>query len=159
MSTITNLTTSCSWDHDLIALRDEIFAQGGCTIREAAEMARNSIGMMAEYAASWDQDANTAMAAVYAPIFADAPAYEPEPTPPAAPAALPVRARDKAAYHLAGGLDIRRMGAAYLVPSGTRAGVIHRVQSGVCSCEARTRCWHIEAVEQLEELLRGRRAA
>lgn len=61
------------------------------------------------------------------------------------------RAADKAAYHLAGGLQIRRIAGAYLVPSGTRGGVIHRVDdSGVCSCEAGQHgraCWHVEAVD------------
>jgi hypothetical protein len=68
-----------------------------------------------------------------------------EPTPPATPAAR------KAAYHLAGGLDIRPMGTGYLVPSGTRAGVIHRVEGNTCSCEAGQSgklCWHREAVRQ-----------
>lgn len=62
------------------------------------------------------------------------------------------QARAKAAYHLAGGLEIRQAGGAYLVPSGTRGGVVHRVEAGRCSCEAgqaQKPCWHVAAVQQL----------
>jgi hypothetical protein len=60
------------------------------------------------------------------------------------------RARVKAQYHLAGGLELRRVGSAVLVPSGTRGGTIHRVEGGACSCEAAQAgrvCWHVLAVE------------
>lgn len=65
------------------------------------------------------------------------------------------RAQRKAAYHLAGGLDIcRAPDGSYLVPSGTRAaaGVVHRVSAdGLhCSCEAVGHCWHLSAVAQVE---------
>ena len=71
------------------------------------------------------------------------------------PTAAPTvdRAAAKAAYHLAGGLDIRAWDNAYLVPSGTRGGIVHRVADGVCSCEAGRAgrpCWHIAAVELIE---------
>jgi hypothetical protein len=69
-------------------------------------------------------------------------------------AASVARAQRKAAYHLAGGLDIRRAAdGSYLVPSGTRGGVIHNVSSDgqVCSCEASGPCWHLEAVAQAEQ--------
>jgi hypothetical protein len=61
------------------------------------------------------------------------------------------RARAKAEYHLAGGLEIRisRDGSA-LVPSGTRGGIVHRVIDGRCTCEAGQvgrPCWHVAAVE------------
>lgn len=63
------------------------------------------------------------------------------------------RAKAKAEYHLAGGLDIRtaRCGA-YLVPSGTRSTVIHVVSSdgSSCSCESTGHCWHLEAVAQVK---------
>jgi hypothetical protein len=98
---------------------------------------------------------------------------QPEPTPPSTPAAcagglLPIvnelcavvslqsvvdttPAARKAAYHLAGGLDIRQMGTSFLVPSGTRAGLVHCVTGDTCSCEAGRSgkaCWHREAVHQ-----------
>ena len=71
------------------------------------------------------------------------------------PAAAPAidRAAAKAAYHLAGGLDIRAWGNAYLVPSGTRGGIVHRVEDGACSCEAGRvgrQCWHIAAVKLID---------
>lgn len=86
----------------------------------------------------------------------------PEPTPAAPVAAEPTplaprsaadRARDKAAYHLAQGLRIVETRGAYLVPSGSRGNVIHRVQDGQCSCEAAQNgrhCWHVAAVEMVE---------
>lgn len=66
-------------------------------------------------------------------------------------AASRAKARAKAEYHLAGGLVIRRApDGAWLVPSGTRGGVIHRVsEQADCSCEAgqaQRPCWHVEAV-------------
>lgn len=86
----------------------------------------------------------------------------PEPTP-AAPAAIeptPIaarsaadRARDKAAYFLAQGLRVVETRGAYLVPSGTRGNVIHRVQDGRCSCEAGQSgktCWHVAAIALLD---------
>lgn len=72
-----------------------------------------------------------------------------EPTPIAARTAAE-RAADKAAYYLATGLQIVETRGAYLVPSGTRSNIIHRVQNGVCSCEAGQNgrsCWHVAAVD------------
>jgi hypothetical protein len=69
------------------------------------------------------------------------------------------QARSKAAWHLAGGLEIREVGGVYFVPSGTRGGVVHRVERGQCSCEAGQAakpCWHREAVA---ELVSGARVA
>ena len=136
------LNSNRSWDADLVALRDEIFAEGGCTIREAAEMARNSIGMMAEYAASWDIDQQAAAAAA-AEVEANrgtSPVLE-----PATPASR------KAAYYAAQGVAPVRNGAGYLVPSATRS-VVHFVSDdGQCSCEAGQHgrsCWHAALVEQ-----------
>jgi hypothetical protein len=61
------------------------------------------------------------------------------------------RARAKAEYHLAGGLEIRRAAdGSALVPSGTRGGIVHRVINGRCTCEAGQvgrPCWHVAAVE------------
>lgn len=74
----------------------------------------------------------------------------PEPEPPTTPAAR------KAAYHLGRGLEIVRTASGWLVPSGTRAGVVHHVsRNGQCSCEGAAHgrsCWHREAVAQLGEL-------
>ena len=149
-----NLNSNRSWDADLIALRDEIFSQGGCTIREAAQMAVNSIGMLADYAAEWDRDADELLLLAYAPVFCEEVQYElpapiaAEPTP-IAPRTPADRAYDKAAYHLAQGLKVVETRGAFLVPSGSRSAVIHRVQDGRCSCEAGQNgrsCWHVAAV-------------
>ena len=67
-------------------------------------------------------------------------------------AAAAERAERKALYHVAGGLDIRQAeDGSYLVPSGTRGGVIHQVSAdgATCSCEAGQAgriCWHTYAV-------------
>jgi hypothetical protein len=59
-----------------------------------------------------------------------------------------VKALNKAQYHLAvGHLPIVPTVSGFLVPSGTRAGVIHRVSTanGTCDCEAGSNsryCWH-----------------
>lgn len=173
-------SNSTTWDAELVALRDTILEDAAAlgrpvTLREAAEMARNQIGALREYAADWDGFSDEVLLANHWPTDTDhakvagelskfaaawdayaaqlaAMGPQPEPTPPAAPAARTAgdRARDKAAYHLAQGLKIVQMGAAALVPSGTRGGVIHRVQDGVCSCEAGQNgklCWHVFAVE------------
>ena len=80
----------------------------------------------------------------------------PEPTPaapiaPLAPRTAADRARDKAQYFLATGLQIVETRGAFLVPSGTRGNIIHRVQDGRCSCEASSLgnrpCWHVAAVD------------
>lgn len=66
-----------------------------------------------------------------------------EPEPPSTPAAR------KAAYQLAQGLRVIAHAGGFLVPSGTRAGVVHFVSAdGTCSCEARGACWHQAAVAQ-----------
>jgi hypothetical protein len=60
------------------------------------------------------------------------------------------RARAKAEYHLAGGLELRRVGAAVLVPSATSAGQVYRVEGGRCTCKAGESgrpCWHAAAAE------------
>ena len=65
----------------------------------------------------------------------------------AALAPAPIDASErKALYHRAQGVAPIAHGAGWLVPSGTRAGVIHFVSGESCSCEAgahgRARCWH-----------------
>jgi hypothetical protein len=98
------------------------------------------------------------------------PEPEPTPEPPAPKGRRPVdrakaeaNARAKAAYHLAGGLELRQdRDGAWLVPSGTRGGVIHRVLDGACSCEAGQAgapCWHACAAEQAQEPTGAARAA
>jgi len=137
-----------SWDADLIALRDEIFSEGGCTIRQAAEMARNSIGMLAEYAAGWDTYANEQLAIAFAPLLSEQPTDEPPPPPPVS--AQRQRAINKAEWHLSSGIKLVRVAGAHLVPSGTRSSMVHRVSDdGQCSCEATGECWHREAVNLL----------
>lgn len=72
-----------------------------------------------------------------------------EPTPIAARSAAD-RARDKASYFIAQGLRVVETRGAYLVPSGSRGNIIHRVQDGQCSCEAAQHgrhCWHVAAVD------------
>jgi hypothetical protein len=58
---------------------------------------------------------------------------------------------NKAIYHLTAGLDIFPTTGGFLVPSGTRGGVVHRVStSHGCSCEAGAAgvgCWHLSAIE------------
>jgi hypothetical protein len=77
----------------------------------------------------------------------------PEPTPAPTPITVRTaaqRASDKAAYFLAQGLRIVENRGAFLVPSGTRSNIIHRVANGRCSCEAAQAgkvCWHVAAVE------------
>lgn len=61
------------------------------------------------------------------------------------------RALDKAAFHLAQGLQLVNAGSSWLIPSGTRGGVIHRFSERYgCTCEAgqaQKPCWHASAVE------------
>ena len=67
---------------------------------------------------------------------------EPEPTPPATPAAR------KALYYQAQGVMPIAQGRGYLVPSASR-NVVHYVQNGRCSCEASQagrECWHTALV-------------
>lgn len=54
-----------------------------------------------------------------------------------------LRGYNKAAYHIGRGIEIvEEASGDLLVPSGTRGGVIHRV-NGRCSCEASGFCWHL----------------
>lgn len=65
-----------------------------------------------------------------------------------------MHAVDKAIYHLTLGLEVVETAGGYLVPSGTRADVVHRVsETHGCNCEAATagrQCWHAAAVEIIE---------
>jgi hypothetical protein len=65
------------------------------------------------------------------------------------------RAINKALWNLDSGIEIRATAGGFLMPSGTRAGVIHRVSTlHGCGCEAakagRT-CWHASALAIIEE--------
>jgi hypothetical protein len=77
----------------------------------------------------------------------------PEPTPAPTPITVRTaaqRASDKAAYFIGQGLRIVENRGSFLVPSGTRTALVHRVQNGKCSCEASQNgrdCWHVAAVE------------
>jgi hypothetical protein len=68
------------------------------------------------------------------------------------------RALNKAIWHLQSGLEIRSTTAGFLMPSGTRAGVIHRISHTFgCNCEAAAKgnvCWHASAIAILEEAQR-----
>jgi hypothetical protein len=72
-------------------------------------------------------------------------------------AASVARAAAKAAYHLAGGVQVRRSaGGAWLVPSSKGNAVIYVVASDLtrCTCKAgetATPCWHVEAARQEAE--------
>lgn len=65
------------------------------------------------------------------------------------------RAINKALWHLQSGLEIRSTCGGFLMPSGTRAGVIHRISHTFgCNCEASAKgliCWHSAAISILEE--------
>jgi len=68
------------------------------------------------------------------------------------------RALNKALWHLQSGLEIRSTTSGFLLPSGTRAGVIHRISHTFgCDCQAAARgvvCWHAAAIAVIEEAQR-----
>lgn len=66
------------------------------------------------------------------------------------------RAIRKAQYHmLTSGLIIVPTVSGFLVPSGSRGGIIHNVSTiNGCSCEARRVCWHVEVINLLEQSAR-----
>jgi hypothetical protein len=65
------------------------------------------------------------------------------------------RALNKALWNLQSGIEIRSTTGAFLIPSGTRAGVIHRISHTFgCNCEAAAKgnvCWHASAIAIVEE--------
>lgn len=127
----------------------------------AMDQADAMMAELAAYAAAWDAHVAERRSDVEAwdDLIAradrgelDARPYSPAPapTPVVTPTFVPTRARDKAWRHLASGVRVVRAGDVALVPSSTRGGVVHRVQDGVCSCEAGAHgkpCWHAAAVE------------
>src|SRR4051794_14287331 len=68
------------------------------------------------------------------------------------------RALNKALWHLQSGIEIRSTTGAFLIPSGTRSGVIHRISHTFgCNCEAAGKgnvCWHASAIAIVEEAQR-----
>ncbi len=68
------------------------------------------------------------------------------------------RAINKALWNLQSGIEIRTTTGAFLIPSGTRAGVIHRISHTFgCNCEAARAsrvCWHASAIAIIEEAQR-----
>jgi hypothetical protein len=65
-----------------------------------------------------------------------------------------VRAINKATYHLHAGLTPTRTSGGWLVTSGTRDNIIHRVSdTHGCTCEAASKgfaCWHSSLVEIIQ---------
>jgi hypothetical protein len=65
------------------------------------------------------------------------------------------RALNKALWHLQSGIEVRSTAGAFLIPSGTRSGVIHRISHTLgCTCEAAAKgnvCWHASAIAIVEE--------
>jgi hypothetical protein len=68
------------------------------------------------------------------------------------------RALNKGLWNLQSGIEIRSTTAGFLMPSGTRAGIIHRISTVFgCNCEAAAKgnvCWHAAAISILEEAQR-----
>jgi hypothetical protein len=64
-----------------------------------------------------------------------------------------INALNKALMHALQGTPVRESLGDYLIASGTRGGVVHRVSSRYgCSCEAASKqqpCWHSELVDLL----------
>lgn len=65
-----------------------------------------------------------------------------------------VNSLNKAALHLHSGIEVTLTCGGILIPSGTRGGIIHRVDNvRGCSCEAGRKgnvCWHASLVEIIE---------
>jgi hypothetical protein len=148
MTATANLTTESAASIALaslpIALQDEaravaweMFQQEGRDLGEATIQACRDILDILEYEIAWDLEVAGPVLELVMPEV---------PAPPASPAAR------KAAYQLGQGVQIVAHAGGFLVPSGTRGGVVHYVRDGVCSCEAAQKgrgCWHVEAVTQI----------
>lgn len=61
------------------------------------------------------------------------------------------RAATKALWQLGRGVEIIQIGDAFLIPSGTQAGMVYRVTAEHCDCLSRGPCWHRAAVVIVEE--------
>lgn len=68
------------------------------------------------------------------------------------------RAINKGLWNLQSGMEIRATTNGFLLPSCTRAGVIHRISHTFgCNCEAAAKghiCWHAAAIAIIEEAQR-----
>jgi hypothetical protein len=68
------------------------------------------------------------------------------------------RAINKALWQLQSGIELRPTVGGFLLPSNTRAGVIHRVSNvNGCNCEAALSghtCWHASVIAIIEEAQR-----
>lgn len=65
------------------------------------------------------------------------------------------RAINKALWNLQSGVEIRSTCGGFLMASGTRAGVVHRLDNVTgCSCESSGVCWHLKALAIIEEAQR-----
>src|SRR4051812_48466495 len=68
------------------------------------------------------------------------------------------RALNKALWNLQSGTEIRSTSGGFLLASGSRAGVVHRLSNMQgCSCEAARAarvCWHVSALAIIEEAQR-----
>lgn len=66
-----------------------------------------------------------------------------------------VNALNKAILHLHQGLDITPTSGGFLLPSGTRGGLVHRISTvHGCSCEAgqkQRQCWHAAVISIIEK--------
>jgi hypothetical protein len=66
-----------------------------------------------------------------------------------------INALNKAILHLHEGIEITPTAGGYLLPSGTRGGVVHRVSTvHGCSCEAgqkQRQCWHAATLTIIEK--------
>ena len=143
------------------------------TYRDAHRIAVDELIPSLAYAIAWDARAAAARNAA-APLDYDdlpddgPPIANPDTEPaegPRASASARQRAWDKAVWYAGQGLRISRDRGDFLVPSGTRNGIIHRVTpAGQCSCEAAQHgrvCWHscIPELVRRGELSSGVRAA
>lgn len=64
-------------------------------------------------------------------------------------------ALNKAAMHLHEGISIMPTHGGFLIPSGSRGGIIHRIDNvNGCSCEAGRSgkvCWHTQLIKIIEQ--------
>lgn len=125
----------------LVALRDA-YQQEGWPVREAANLALVHLDSRLEAEAEALAFVITAWAAWQSGAAHRKAFARRDPRSPR------MRAADRARVNLATGARVIFDGAAALVSSATRAGVVHRVEGGRCSCEALGCCWHVEAARQ-----------
>ena len=153
------MTTHSTTDEQA-ALSWFLFQAEGMDLGDAEREAAATVEGLLTFAAEWDEMSDAMLIATHAPCLADCPtpvecASARECLKPRAPETPAGR---KAQYHLGRGLDVVRGAAGWLIPSGSRAGVVHFVSdAGNCSCEAARAgkaCWHQEAAH-----LVSRRAA